>query len=50
VHPGETSASWVIDGVIEYLCGDTITAKQARAAYVFKIVPMLNVEGVVNGW
>jgi len=50
VHPGETSSSWVIDGVIEYLCGDTITARKARDAHVFKIVPMLNVEGVVNGW
>lgn len=50
VHPGETSSSWVIDGVIEYLCGNTITAKKVRDTYVFKIVPMLNVEGVINGW
>ncbi|VVC26854.1 Hypothetical protein CINCED_3A014064 [Cinara cedri] len=49
VHPGETCSSWVIDGVIEYLCGHTITAKKARETYVFKIIPMLNVEGVING-
>ncbi|XP_026815510.1 cytosolic carboxypeptidase 1-like [Rhopalosiphum maidis] len=49
VHPGETSSSWVIDGVIDYLCGNTITAKKARDTYVFKIVPMLNIEGVING-
>lgn len=50
VHPGETNSSWVIDGVIEYLCGHSITAKKARETYVFKIIPMLNVEGVINGW
>ncbi|XP_050422102.1 uncharacterized protein LOC126834319 [Adelges cooleyi] len=49
VHPGETSSSWVIDGAIEFLCSDSITAKKAKDTYVFKIVPMLNVEGVING-
>jgi len=50
VHPGETCSSWVIDGVIDFLCGNTLTAKKARDTYVFKIVPMLNIEGVINGW
>ncbi|XP_050542005.1 cytosolic carboxypeptidase 4-like isoform X2 [Daktulosphaira vitifoliae] len=50
VHPGETNSSWVIDGAIEFLCSDFTTAKKLRNKYVFKIIPMLNVEGVINGW
>ncbi|XP_026320296.1 cytosolic carboxypeptidase 4-like isoform X3 [Hyposmocoma kahamanoa] len=49
VHPGESNASWVMDGTLGYLLGDTPAAAALRAKYVFKIVPMLNVEGVING-
>lgn len=50
VHPGESNASWVMDGTLGYLLGDTVVASALRHKYVFKIVPMLNVEGVLNGW
>ncbi|CAK1540152.1 unnamed protein product [Leptosia nina] len=50
VHPGESNASWVMDGTLGYLLADTAPAAALRAKYVFKIVPMLNVEGVINGW
>ncbi|XP_063375604.1 cytosolic carboxypeptidase 1-like isoform X6 [Cydia amplana] len=49
VHPGESNASWVMDGTLSCLLGDTEVAASLRAKYVFKIVPMLNVEGVING-
>ncbi|XP_061709086.1 cytosolic carboxypeptidase 1-like isoform X5 [Cydia pomonella] len=49
VHPGESNASWVMDGTLSCLLGDTDVAASLRAKYVFKIVPMLNVEGVING-
>ncbi|XP_026758831.3 cytosolic carboxypeptidase 1-like isoform X3 [Galleria mellonella] len=49
VHPGESNASWVMDGTLEYLLGASTAAAALRAKYVFKIVPMLNVEGVING-
>ncbi|XP_060808390.1 cytosolic carboxypeptidase 1 isoform X2 [Amyelois transitella] len=49
VHPGESNASWVMDGTLGYLLGDTSAAAALRTKYVFKIVPMLNVEGVING-
>ncbi|XP_022821510.1 cytosolic carboxypeptidase 4-like isoform X5 [Spodoptera litura] len=49
VHPGESNASWVMDGTLGCLLGPSIAAAALRAKYVFKIVPMLNVEGVVNG-
>ena len=50
VHPGETNSSWIMKGLMDYLVSSDITAKDACARIVFKIVPMLNVEGVINGW
>jgi hypothetical protein len=49
VHPGESSASWIMDGILGYLSGDSPIAKMLRTLYVFKIVPMLNPDGVING-
>ncbi|XP_028814191.1 cytosolic carboxypeptidase 4-like [Denticeps clupeoides] len=49
VHPGESNASWVMKGSLEFLCSDDPIAQTLREAYVFKIVPMLNPDGVVNG-
>uniref|UniRef100_A0A4W5KPJ3 tubulin-glutamate carboxypeptidase n=1 Tax=Hucho hucho TaxID=62062 RepID=A0A4W5KPJ3_9TELE len=49
VHPGETNASWVMKGTLEFLMGSSPLAQSLREAYIFKIVPMLNPDGVVNG-
>ncbi|XP_068626632.1 cytosolic carboxypeptidase 1-like [Battus philenor] len=49
VHPGESNSSWVMDGTLRCLLSDSVTAAALRSKYVFKIVPMLNVEGVING-
>ncbi|XP_056137454.1 cytosolic carboxypeptidase 1 [Lampris incognitus] len=49
VHPGETNASWVMKGTLEFLMGTSPLAHSLREAYIFKIVPMLNPDGVVNG-
>lgn len=49
VHPGETNASWVMKGTLEFLMGTSPLAASLREAYIFKIVPMLNPDGVVNG-
>jgi len=49
VHPGESNASWMMKGVIEYLVGQTPEAKALRDNFVFKIVPILNPDGVING-
>ncbi|XP_061672699.1 cytosolic carboxypeptidase 1 isoform X3 [Syngnathoides biaculeatus] len=49
VHPGETNASWVMKGTLEFLMGGSLLAATLREAYIFKIVPMLNPDGVVNG-
>ncbi|XP_055978498.1 cytosolic carboxypeptidase 1 isoform X1 [Sorex fumeus] len=49
VHPGETNASWVMKGTLEYLMSNNPTAQTLRESYIFKIVPMLNPDGVING-
>ncbi|XP_074098473.1 cytosolic carboxypeptidase 1 isoform X4 [Cotesia typhae] len=49
VHPGESNSSWIIHGTLETLLGDSTYAKGLRDDYIFKIIPMLNIEGVING-
>ncbi|XP_020296791.1 cytosolic carboxypeptidase 1-like isoform X2 [Pseudomyrmex gracilis] len=49
VHPGESNASWVMHGTMQALLSDSPYASSLRDDYVFKIIPMLNIEGVVNG-
>ena len=49
VHPGETSNSYAMEGLIEFLTSQDERAKYLRDTFVFKVVPMLNIDGVVNG-
>jgi murein tripeptide amidase MpaA len=49
VHPGESNASWVMEGLIDFLVGDEFAARDLRDKFVFKIVPMLNPDGVIVG-
>ena len=49
VHPGETNGSLVAEGVIKYLCSDDSVVKKVRREFVFKIVPMINPDGVIAG-
>ena len=49
VHPGESVASWMMKGVIEFLTSNRPEAIILRELYVFKIIPMLNPDGVING-
>ncbi|XP_066558023.1 cytosolic carboxypeptidase 4 isoform X2 [Amia ocellicauda] len=49
VHPGESNASWVMKGTMEFLCSNDPVAESLRETYIFKIIPMLNADGVING-
>ncbi|KAK9891541.1 hypothetical protein WA026_015502 [Henosepilachna vigintioctopunctata] len=49
VHPGETPSSWMMKGIIDFLTSDCAPAKELRDKFIFKIVPMLNPDGVVVG-
>ena len=49
VHPGETNSSWIMEGILNFLTGDSPEAEEIRNHFIFKIIPMLNVEGVING-
>ncbi|OTF76376.1 hypothetical protein BLA29_000322 [Euroglyphus maynei] len=56
VHPSESNSSWLIKGFIDFLLhssdDQSINLKRKRLLdkYVFKIIPMLNPDGVINGW
>ncbi|XP_045479468.1 cytosolic carboxypeptidase 2-like isoform X2 [Harmonia axyridis] len=49
VHPGETPSSWMMKGIIDFLTSDCAPAKELRDKFIFKIVPMLNPDGVIVG-
>lgn len=49
VHPGESNSSFVMHGILDFLTGNSLEARFLRHNFVFKVVPMLNPDGVVHG-
>lgn len=49
VHPGEAVSSWMMRGVLFFLTGPSPEAAELRRVFRFKLVPMINVDGVVLG-
>jgi hypothetical protein len=49
VHPGETQASWMMQGMLDFLVSSAPAARFLREAFVVFVVPMLNIDGVVLG-
>lgn len=42
-------SSFIIEYIIDFLLGNSPTARMLRDNFVFKIVPMLNIDGVIIG-
>jgi murein tripeptide amidase MpaA len=39
----------MMKGIIDYLVGPSLGARILRDNFVFKVIPMLNPDGVING-
>ncbi|XP_075156269.1 nna1 carboxypeptidase isoform X5 [Haematobia irritans] len=49
VHPSETPSSWMMKGLMDFITGDSSVAKRLRHKFIFKLIPMLNPDGVIVG-
>ena len=50
IHSGETVSSYVVQGVIDFLINlKNPISNYLRDKYIFKIIPMLNIDGVIFG-
>jgi len=49
IHPSESPGSWLLDGFVEQLTGDSEEAKSLRRQIDFYILPFANPDGVANG-
>lgn len=49
IHPGESNSSFIMHGAINFLISDSSDAVLLRKKFIFKIIPMINVDGVIAG-
>lgn len=49
IHPGETVSSFVCNGITDFLLSQNEKAKKLRNNFIFKIIPMMNPDGVIHG-
>ncbi len=48
-HPAETGPSFLIEGLVDFLLGGSSEAEEILSKFIFHIVPMQNVDGVIVG-
>ena len=49
INPGETNSSYIMEEIIDFLISDNLAAQCLREKFVFKIIPMINPDGVIAG-
>ena len=49
VHPGESNASFMMEGFLKFITSSNPIAIELRKRIVFKIVPFTNPDGVIAG-
>ncbi|CAJ0944600.1 unnamed protein product, partial [Mesorhabditis belari] len=49
VHPGESNASWMMHGILNTLTANNRSIRDLLSRFIFKVIPMLNPDGVING-
>eukprot|EP00826_Nyctotherus_ovalis_P039360 TRINITY_DN3783_c0_g2_i3.p1 TRINITY_DN3783_c0_g2~~TRINITY_DN3783_c0_g2_i3.p1 ORF type:complete len:826 (-),score=182.08 TRINITY_DN3783_c0_g2_i3:157-2634(-) len=49
VHPGETCGSFMMEGFLRFITSSDAIAKELRSRFVFKVIPMVNPDGVILG-
>jgi murein tripeptide amidase MpaA len=49
VHPGESNASYIMQGFIKFITSNTNEAIELRKRIIFRIIPMTNPDGVIVG-
>lgn len=48
-HPGETISSFLMEKLIKFLTSNEKEAVELRHMFIFKIIPMINPDGVLHG-
>lgn len=48
-HPWETGTSFIMEGALRFLVSDDPLAQKLRGETIFKLMPMMNPDGVVRG-
>jgi len=48
-HAGEDAGGFYIEGIVDFLISESEEAKAARRQFIFKLVPMMNPDGIVGG-
>lgn len=50
IHPGESNGSFLMRGYMNYLLSEKMESSFIRQHYITKVVPMLNIDGVIEGF
>ncbi|MEM4326175.1 MAG: M14-type cytosolic carboxypeptidase, partial [Candidatus Pacearchaeota archaeon] len=48
-HSFESIGSYEVEGIIKFLLSENETAEALRRSYIFRIIPIINVDGVYSG-